>query len=132
MLEDKVFIEYYAPATSEVVLHYIVEGQDAEDYRYTTCRLYPSYGGVYSKAFSLYAGEKITYFITEKRAEGQEISTPAITKEKETAETDSGTRYGRINQMRKLLEKEDWSALENKMQQCRFLEMAAEQLFPMK
>lgn len=132
VLEDKVFIEYYAPATSEVVLHYIVEGQDAEDYRYTTCRLYPSYGGVYSKAFSLYAGEKITYFITEKRAEGQEISTPAVTKEKEPAETDSGTRYGRINQMRKLLEKEDRSALENKMQQCRFLEMAAEQLFPMK
>ena len=132
VLEDKMFIEYYAPATSEVVLHYIVEKKDDEKFRYTACRIYPSYGGVYSKAFTLFEGEKITYFITEKKEDGTEISTPSVTKEKEVCILDSGTKYGRINSMRQLAKKGRNLELATEIQQCRFLEMAAEQLFPMK
>ena len=132
VLEDKVFVEYYAPATSEVVLHYIVEKKGEEKYRYTTCRMYSSYGGVYSKAFTLFEGEKITYFITEKKEDGTEISTPSVTKEKEVCILDSGTRYGRINGMRQLAAKGQNLDFATEMQQYRFLEMSAEQLFPMK
>lgn len=131
VLEDKIFIEYYAPADSEVILHYIIEKKGQEKYRYTTCRMYPSYGGVYSKAFTLFEGEKITYFITEKRADGSEVSTPSVTKVKELCILDSGTRYGRISSMRQLAVKGDEDELTAEMQQCRFLEMAAEQLFSM-
>lgn len=132
VLEDKVFVEYYAASTSEVILHYIIEKKDEEKYRYTTCRMYPSYGGVYSKAFSLFEGEKITYFITEKREDGSEISTPSVTKDKEVSILDSGTKYGRINSMRELAALGKAAQFETEMQQCRFLEMAAEQLFEVK
>ncbi len=129
ILEDKVFVEYFAPATSEVILHYIIEKKDDEKYRYSTCRMYPTYGGVYSKAFTMFEGEKITYFITEKKEDGSEISTPSVTKEKEVCILDSGTRYDRINSMRKLAMIGNESQLAEEMQQCRFLEMAAEELF---
>lgn len=132
VLEDKVFIEYYTSAASVVILHYIIEKGDGGKYHYTTCRLYPAYGGVYSKAFTLFEGEKITWFITEKKEDGSEISTPSMTKEKEAWISDSETKYGRINRMRELSAAGQEQEFAAEMQQCRFLEMAAEQLFPIK
>ena len=132
VLEDKVFIEYYAPAASGVVLHYIIEKEGQEKLHYTTCRLYPAYGGVFSKAFALFEGEKITYFITEKREDGSEITTPSMTKEKEACAFASGTRYERINRMRKLKALGRDEELVAQMQQYRYLEMASEQLFSVK
>jgi hypothetical protein len=132
VLEDKLFVEYYGPATSEVILHYIIERKTEEKFQYTTCKMYPVYGGVYSKAFTMFEGEKITYFITEKKEDGTEISTPSITKEKEACILDSGTKYGRINSMRQLSAKGKEEELIAEMQQYQFLEMAANQLFSMK
>ena len=132
ILEDKVFIEYHAPATSQVILHYIIEKQGEEKFRYTTCRLYPAYGGVFSKAFALFEGEKITYFITEKKEDGREKVTPSITKVKEPCDNTLRTKYERINSMRQLAAKDSKKELMAEMQQYRYLEMASEQLFPMK
>ena len=132
VLEDKLFVEYYAPTSSEVVLHYIVETSKEESYRYTTARMYPSYGGVFTKTFSLYEGEKVTYFITEKRVDGTEISTPSVTKTKEVCIEDSTTKYARINLMRKLENEGKADKLAEQMQQYKFLDMAADELFPMK
>lgn len=129
VLEDKLFVEYYAPATSEVILHYIIEKENAGKLRYTSSKMYPAYGGVYSKAFTMFEGEKITYFITEKREDGKEITTSPVTRQKETGLLDSGTKYGRLGSMRELLKNDKESELREEMQQYRFLEMAAEQLF---
>lgn len=131
VLEDKIFVEYFAPSSSEVVLHYIIENTKDEAYRYTTCRMYPSYSGIFSKTFSLYEGEKITYFITEKRADGTEISSSSVTKTKNICMEDSVTKYGRINRMKKLEGSGDREKLMAEMQQYKFLDMAAEELFPM-
>ena len=132
ILEDKVFIEYYASPASSVVLHYIIEKEGQEKMRYTTCRLYPAYGGVFSKAFPLFAGEKITYFITEKREDGSEVTTSSMTKVKEACAFASGTKYERISKMRDFDKKGQKRELLENMQQYRYLEMASEQLFPMK
>ena len=132
ILEDKVFVEYYAQSNSEVILHYIIERDDEEEYRYTTCKLYPTFGGVFSKAVTLFAGEKITYFITEKKEDGSERSMPSVTLVKECMQINSRTKYDRINRMRELQASGKEKELTAEAAQCRFLEMAAEQLFPMK
>lgn len=132
ILEDKVFIEYYAPSTSQVILHYIIEKEGEEKFRYTTCRLYPAYGGVYSKAFALFEDEKITYFITEKKEDGTELKTSSVTKPKKACVSESGTRYERINRLRRLNSSGREKELMKELQQYRYLEMASEQLFPMK
>lgn len=129
ILEDKMFVEYYAPSASEVILHYIIEKRDEAKFRYTTCRMYASFGGIFSKTFTMFEGEKITYFITEKRADGSEIQTASVTKEKEACILDSGTRYGRMNSMRELFCAGKEDVFKEEMHQYRFLEMAAEQLF---
>lgn len=130
VLEDRLFVEYYAPASSEVILHYVIEKEHETDFHYTTCRLYAQYGGIYSKAFSMYEGEKITYFITEEREDGVQTSTPSVTKEKESCLFDSGTTYDRINSMRQLLGAGKDQELQKEIQQYQFLETAARKLFP--
>ncbi len=132
VLEDKLFVEYFAPATSEVILHYTIEKMGQEKYHYTSCRMYPSCGGVYTKAFTLFEGEKITYFITEKKEDGSECSTPSVTKEKELFMLDSVTKYGRLNSMRELAKIGNELQLGAEMEQYRFLELAVEELFTLK
>ena len=75
------------------------------------------------KKFRTFANE------TERREDGIEVQTASVTKEKETCILDSMTKYGRINSMRELLSAGKEDALEKEMQQYRFLEMAAEELF---
>ncbi len=132
ILEDKLFVEYYAPPTSEVVLHYTIESKNSEQYHYTTCKLYPFYGEVYTKAFSMLEDEQITYFITEKREDGSEISIPSVTRKKEPCVLNSGTKYERINKLRRLKQAGRMSQFKKETQQYRFFELAAEELFSMK
>lgn len=129
VLEDKLFVEYYAPASSEVILHYLIENRSGKEYNYVTCRLYPTYGGVFSKSFMLFEGEEITYFITERKEDGSETSTPSVTMKKEPNLFNTRTKYDRINQMRKLAEKKQRLTLQEQVRQTHFLELAAEQLF---
>ena len=113
-------------------MNYFVEKDSGTDDQYTTCKLYPTYGGVFSKAVTLFEGEKITYFITERREDGTERSMPLVTLEKERDVAQSHTKYSSINRMRKLAATGKQALLAKEAEQCRFLEMAAEQLFPLK
>lgn len=132
ILEDKVFVEYHASSSSAVTLHYIIEKGNEKKLSYITCRLYPTYGGVFSKAFTLFEGEKMTYFITEKREDGSEVTTPSVTMEKAAAEGTFETRYERINKIRQLIAQGREKELMNKMQQYQYLDDASEQLFVLK
>lgn len=132
ILEDKMLIEYIAPSSSQVTLHYIIEKEEREAYRYTACRLYPTCGGVFSKTFSMLQGEKITYFITEKREDGKEITTPYVTKEKESSMLGADTKYKRFNRIRRLTEEKNGEALLKEIEQYRYLEKASKELFSMK
>lgn len=130
VLEDKIFIEYLAAPSSKVILHYMIEKEEEQGYRYTTCRLYPTGGGIFSKVFTLFEGEKIIYFITEKREDGTEISTSSFTKEKIPLSDDLGTRYERINRLQQLHKKREDNKVMEEMQKYRYLEMASDSLFP--
>lgn len=131
VLEDKLFVEYYASPLSKVVLHYVIERDQAEEYSYTEVRLYPLCGGVYSKAFSLFAGEKITYFFTEEKEDGTKISTALTTKEMKSVLLEPRTKYARLNELRSLKTEGKKEEFAEKAQEYRFLE-AAQELFSIK
>lgn len=132
VLEDKLFVEYHAPATSEVVLHYVIEKADEEAYQYTSCRIYPSYGGVYSKMFTLFEGEKITYFLTEKTEDGETVTTPSVTREQTVSFFDSQTRYGRLNHLRELSHRKNEKEFCEEANRYQFLDEASKELFSVK
>ena len=87
--------------------------------------------GFSPKLFPCLKGKRLPGLLQKKKEDGSEITPPSVTKEKEVSILDSGTRYGRINSMRELAVLGNESQLAQEMRQCRFLEMAAEQLFSM-
>ncbi len=133
VLEDKIFIEYYAPESSTVMLHYTLEKQEhpsAKDY--LTAKLYPVYGGMYTACFTAFYGETLTYYITEQDENGKIHSTEVQMLKKENSIPGSGTGYERINEMRKLEMAGRTDLLKRRAEEFAFLEMAAEKLFVMK
>lgn len=131
-LEDKLFVEYHAPADSEVVLHFVIEKEEAQKCQYTSCRLYPSYGGVYTKMFTLFEGERITYFITEKKENGEMITAPAVTKEKAASFFDSQTRYGLLNHLKNSCRNAEEKTFLEEAEKFQFLDEASRALFSIK
>ncbi|MGN0335392.1 MAG: DUF5717 family protein [Lachnospiraceae bacterium] len=132
ILEDKVFVEYYAPQTSSVILHYVIENGEEQSGNYAASKLYPSYCGMHSASFSLLEGEHLVYFITEKDEDGQIHSTQPKILKKGKGIHQSGTKYERINAMRKLEREKNGDALQKSEEEFAFLEMASEKLFSIK
>lgn len=130
MLEDKVFVEYYAEPGTKAVLHYAIEKKDSQRTMTRSCSLYPMYGGICTMAFSMMAGEKLTYFIEEIRGEERK-TTESQTIEKPEAVWKTLTRYGRLNEIQEI-EMEKKEQIQEKMEEFAYLDLAAEKLFPLK
>lgn len=59
---DKVFLEYRANPKKRIILHYRMEGQE----EFTTEEMNDVYEGIFVKAFTIFFGESVEYYITEE------------------------------------------------------------------
>ena len=66
-LSDKTIIEYRARPRTRVCIHYAILGEDGEAEMYHSEYMREAYGGVCFKAFILFFGESLQYYITEER-----------------------------------------------------------------
>jgi len=92
------FIEYRTNPNSHVVLHYILADDD-EDEKYRTEEMRNMYGGIFSKEFMLFFGERLQYYVTEEH-DGREMLTlsDSISIE-ETINDGTDSRYNILNSM---------------------------------
>jgi predicted transcriptional regulator len=79
---DKTIIEYKTDPGKRVFIHYIIEGDDEENGEYVTEEMRDMYGGVHAKAFVLFFGENLLYYITEENDEGEEFLTESASIQK--------------------------------------------------
>ena len=79
---DKTIIEYKTDPGRRVFIHYIIEGDDEENGEYVTEEMRDMYGGVHAKAFVLFFGENLLYYITEENDEGEEFLTESASIQK--------------------------------------------------
>lgn len=92
-------VEYRIEPGADVRIHYIVETGMLEQKDYTTEEMQCFFGGVYVKYFTLFYGENILYYISEK-SDGKEYVTESenlYMTRRELLEDDS--RYGLLNDM---------------------------------
>ena len=92
------FIEYRTNPRSRVVLHYILADDDEDD-MYRTEEMRNMYGGIFSKEFMLFFGERLQYYVTEE-VNGREMLTlsDALSVE-ETISDGTDSRYNILNSM---------------------------------
>lgn len=133
LLEDKTFVEYRTNPSHKVVIHYVIETPREKQCSYVAERLYPTETGVFVKEFTLFFGERLTWFVTEAAEDGTEISTPdrSITEGREDALI-TGTKYAAIYEMARSLEERDIPLLERQLCQYGRRQFLVERFFSLK
>ncbi len=96
---DQTVLEYRCVPNSKVLIHYRLDDGSFQEQHYIVEEMHSTYMGVYTKAFTLFYGENIDYYITEESSH-----TDAITQSdnlninfREKYENDS--RFGLLNDM---------------------------------
>lgn len=63
---EKSWIEYHSRTNSRVTIHYILDRGNEDDGTYCTGEMREIYPGIYQKAFRLFFGERLQYYIMEE------------------------------------------------------------------
>lgn len=96
---------------------------------YMTESVYPTCGGVFTRAFTLFYGERLTWFFTETQDDGSERSTECRTIENKDEHVQGSSRYHRLCRMQKALDHKQERSLKRMMMEYEELTEYAEQQF---
>ena len=122
-------VEYRCNPGHKVILHYVLEYHGRKTFDYVSERLYPAFEGVFTRAFILFYGERLTWFITETIEDGSEISTECRTLENQAEQTEGEDRYSRLCRMQQALDHRQECALAQMMEEYEELAKVAEERF---
>ena len=110
---DKTIIEYKTDPGKKVYIHYIIEGEDESSGEYVTEEMRDMYGGVHAKAFVLFFGENLLYYITEEY-EGEELLTESASIQKSDISRDStDSRFNEVNDIVIAQTLQDYDTVDN-------------------
>ena len=91
------FIEYRTNPKARVVLHYILD--DDEDDTYKTEEMRNMFGGIFSKEFMLFFGERLQYYVTEEVGGREVLTLSDSVSIEETVNDGVDSRYNILNSM---------------------------------
>ena len=94
---DKTMIEYKVRPGRKAVIHYMVEKGDFTEKEYRKEEMRDMYGGVCVKAFILFFGEKLQYYITEEGDGKEQLTESASISKSDILQDESEDRFGMIN-----------------------------------
>ena len=92
------FIEYRTNPRARVILHYILADDDDDDV-YRTEEMRNMYGGIFSKEFMLFFGERLQYYVTEEVNGRDMLTLSDSVSVEETISDGTDSRYNILNSM---------------------------------
>ena len=92
------FIEYRTNPKARVVLHYILADDDSDE-TYRTEEMRDMYGGIFSKEFMLFFGERLQYYVTEEVGDREMLTLSDSVSIEETVSDGVDSRYNILNSM---------------------------------
>lgn len=94
---DKTIIEYKTDPGKKVLIHYIIEGDEDVQGEYITEEMQDMYGGVHAKAFVLFFGENLLYYITEQSETEELLTESASISKSDISHEINDSRFNEIN-----------------------------------
>ncbi len=97
--EDKTIVEYRSVSGGRVSIHYMMESEGKEEGpdRYRKEEMTDMYGGVYAKAFVLFFGEKLRYYISEESYGSEQVTESAVITPADSLPEETDSRFALIN-----------------------------------
>lgn len=112
---DKTIVEYKTAPGRKVLIHYIIESDGDESGEYITEEMADMYGGVHAKAFVLFFGENLLYYITEQCDDEELLTESASISKSDIGQDISGTRFDQINDIVIAKTLQDYDAVNDMM-----------------
>ena len=94
---DRTFVEYRANAESRVIMHYAIERENSDNPEYRKEEMDNLYYGFFVKDFILFAGDKVSYYITEETGNKEQLTLSATLEKKESDPELIPWRYEMLN-----------------------------------
>lgn len=95
--EDKTMIEYKVRPGRKAFIHYMVERGSFTESEFRKEEMRNMYGGVCVKAFVLFFGEKLQYYITEEGDGKEQLTESASISKSDILQDEEEDRFGMIN-----------------------------------
>lgn len=115
-LSDKTIIEYRTKPRTEVCIHYTIVDENGEADGYRSEYMKEAYGGVCFKAFVLFFGECVQYYITEGQdGKFQVTGSGTLPRRDQTAGEDS--RYQMINDIATAQSMQEYDTMDELMEE---------------
>lgn len=95
-LYDKVFLEYRAKPHKRIVLHY---SRDEDGENFTAEEMMEAYEGIFVKAFVMFFGDTVRYYISEEYGGQVEVAESSRISNNDVYGEKNESRYSLINQM---------------------------------
>lgn len=129
---EQIYIEYRGKKAQTMLIHYTMERAGSDEASYFTEEMREIYPGIYQKAFRVFWGEKVPYYITAMTEDQEQF---CINGDLEQIENDAGTAKGRfrcINEISMALELEDDFAAEELVKKYEAEKYMAAMMFRLK
>ena len=131
-MEDKTFVEYRANPEHKVILHYVIESPRMKNCNYVAERLYPVEPGLFVKEFTLFYGDRLTWFVTEEDEEGEHPTPDRSFVEGEEDPLVTDTKYASVYEMARSLSEHDMPTLERQYEEYGKKKFLVETMFSLK
>lgn len=129
--KNQYFVEYRTSPENKVRIHYLYDkgnsSADTQDMIYETEEMKDMYEGIHVKAFDLFQGEMLQYYVTESR-DGVEQVTQSGTLARRAEEHSQG-RYGMLNDIMVARSLHDEATAQQLMQEYMEEDYSARELF---
>lgn len=96
---DKTMVEYRAKPGTRVMIHYLLQDEEAEGKEYIHEEMRNMFGGIFVKDFILFFGEKLQYYITEESGAGEQITGRNTISKSDAGAEDFGGRFHILNDL---------------------------------
>ena len=94
---DRSFVEYKGNGVSRVILHYAIERENSDNTEYRKEEMDNLYDGIFVKDFILFAGDSVSYYITEETGNKEQLTLSATLTKNSDTKTDVPWRYEILN-----------------------------------
>ncbi|MCR4787122.1 MAG: DUF5717 family protein [Lachnospiraceae bacterium] len=94
---DKTIIEYRAPGADSAVIHYMTEKNESNHNEYSKEDMKNMYHGIFVKQFVLFFGERLQYYIVEKKGDEEQLTESGTVTCSDMDHQNSASKYGMIN-----------------------------------
>lgn len=133
MMQDRVTLEYKANNKCKVCLHYVFSKDGEEqDSEYRKEELHGIYGRVFTKAFILFFGESVQYYITEEYAGQERLTESGTIQNSDMSKETSYSKYNMINDIAIARTLQDYDTVGQLMNELYKKEYMVDNLFGMK